>query len=106
MLERRTALSSTAQPYTFSGFAGARMFNSSTMMKMVDEVIRDHDLPYQVKRIFEPPDQSWTWCAEFVDPNAADAHHAFEICVRWPYGSNYESVKADLARQLLAHLKR
>jgi hypothetical protein len=82
------------------------MFNSSTMMKMVDEVIRDHDLPYQSKRIFEPPDQSWTWCAEFVDPNASDEQGTFEICVRWPYGSNYESVKADLARQLLAYVKR
>ncbi len=50
------------------------------MMKMVDEVIRDNDLPYQVKRIFEPPDQSWTWCAECVDPKAADAHHTFRFC--------------------------
>lgn len=82
------------------------MFNSSVMMKMVDEVIRDHDLPYQPKRIYEPPDQSWTWCAEFVDPNDSGAYHTFEVCVRWPYGSNYESVKADLTRQLLARIKR
>jgi hypothetical protein len=82
------------------------MFNSSTMMKMVDEVIRDHDLPCQVKRIFEPPDQSWTWCAELLDANASDADRAFQICVRWPHGSNYESVKADLTRQLLAYFKR
>jgi hypothetical protein len=101
------ALSSTAQPaHSFSIQQGRLMFNSSTMMKMVDEVIRDNDLPCQVKRIFEPPDQSWTWCAEFVDPNASDAHRTFEMCVRWPYGSSYESVKTDLTRQLLAHFKR
>jgi hypothetical protein len=80
------------------------MFNSSTMMKMVDEVIRDHDLPYQPKRIYEPPDRSWTWCAEFVDPTDSGGR-TFEICVRWPYGSDYESVKAELTRQLLAHVR-
>ncbi len=82
------------------------MFNSSIMMKMVDEVIREQDLPYQARRIFEPPDQSWTWCCEFADPTPSEPHHRFEICVRWPSGSNYESVKADLTRQLVAHVKR
>lgn len=82
------------------------MFNSSTMMKMVDEVIRDHDLPTSARRIFEPPDQSWTWCCEFADPTASEPHRTVEIRVRWPSGSNYESVKADLSRQLVAHFKR
>jgi hypothetical protein len=82
------------------------MFNSSTMKRMVDEVIRDHDLPYQARRIFEPPDKSWTYCAEFADPKASGDQRTFEICVRWPYGSNYESVKADLTRQLLARFKQ
>lgn len=82
------------------------MFNGSTMKRMVDEVIRDNDLPYEARRIFEPPHESWTWCCEFADPTASEPHHTFEICVRWPYGSDYESVKADLTRQLMAHLKR
>ena len=82
------------------------MFNSSTMRRMVDEVIRDHDLPYEPKRIFEPPDKSWTWCGEFADPRASEVKDTFEICVRWPHGSNYESVKADLTDQLVAHFKR
>jgi hypothetical protein len=82
------------------------MFNGSTMRKMVDEVIRDRDLPCEVKRLFEPPDKSWTWCADFSDPSQYDPPHVFEVCVRWPYGSNYESVKADLTQQLLAHCKR
>jgi hypothetical protein len=82
------------------------MFNSSTMMKMVDEVIRDHDLPYQAKRLFEAVDRSWTWCCEFADPTTSEPHRTFEICVQWASGSNYEAVKADLTRQLLAHFKR
>jgi hypothetical protein len=73
---------------------------------MVVEAIRDHDLPYEARRIYEPPDQSWTWCCEFADPAASEAHRTFEICVRWPSGSNYEAVKADLTRQLVAHLKQ
>ena len=78
------------------------------MMRMVDEVIRDHDLPCQPKRLYEPPDQSWTWCAEFVEPNEPSAYQyrTFEVCVRWPYGSDYKSVKADLASRLLTHHKR
>ena len=82
------------------------MFNSSTMMKMVNEVIRDHDLPYEPRKIYEPPDQSWTWCCEFADPVAAEPYRTFEVCVRWASGSDYESVKADLTRQLMAHFKR
>ncbi len=82
------------------------MFNSSTMMKMVDEVIRDHDLPYQPKRIFEPADRSWTWCCEFADPTESEPYRTFEICVQWPSGSDYESVKADLTLQLVTYAKR
>ena len=82
------------------------MFNSSTMMKMVDEVIRDHDLPYRAKRLFEPVDRSWTSCCEFADPTASEPHRTFEICVQWPSGSNYDAVNADLTRQILAHFKR
>jgi hypothetical protein len=81
------------------------MFNGSIMRKMIDEVIRDHDLRCTPGRIFEPPDKSWTWCGEFADPQAPAPARSFEICVRWPYGSNYESVKADLTRQLVAHFK-
>lgn len=82
-------------------------FNSSTMTRMVDEVIRDHDLPYDIRRIFEPQDQSWTWCGEFAELTASTTEQpTFEICVRWPHGSNYESVKADLTRQLVAHVRR
>ena len=79
------------------------MFNSSTMMKMVDEIIRDHDLPCQPKRIYEPPDQSWTWCAELVEPSGSNAYQTFEVCVRWPYGADYNSVKADLTRRMVTH---
>ena len=81
------------------------MFNSSTIRKMVDEVLRDHDLPYEPRRFFEPPESSWTWCCEFADPAVSEPYRTFEICVRWPSGSNYESVKADLTRQLMAHFK-
>ena len=76
------------------------------MTRMVEEVIRDHDLPYWTKRIFEPPDKSWTWCAEFTDPKAPEPERTFQVCVRWPWGSDYESVKADLTRQLLARFER
>ena len=82
------------------------MFNSSTMSRMLDEVIRDHDLPSQPSRIFEPADKSWTWCAEFADPQAEETGRIFQVCVQWPDGSTYESVKADLARQLLARFRR
>jgi hypothetical protein len=82
------------------------MFNSSTMMKMVDEVIRDHDLPYEPRRIFEPPDKGWTWCGEFADLKAPETNGTFEVCVQWPSGSNYETVKADLTRQLVDRFKR
>jgi hypothetical protein len=81
------------------------MFNSSTIRQMVDEVIREHDLPYEPRRYFEPPESSWTWCCEFADPTVSEPHRTFDICVRWPSGSNYESVKADLTRQLVAHFK-
>ena len=81
------------------------VFNSSTMIKMVEEVIRDNDLPYQPTRIFEPPDKSWTWCAEFAGRKPATAN-PLHVCVQWPYGSSYESVKADLTRQLVAHFTR
>ena len=82
------------------------MFNSSTMRQMVDEVIRDNDLPYEPRRFFEPPDSSWTWCCEFVDPAASEPSRTFNICVRWPFGSNYQSVKADLTRQLVERFRR
>ena len=71
------------------------------MMKIVDEMVRDNDLPYQVKRIFEATDRSWTWCAEFIDPTATQAARTFEVCVRWPFGASYESVKTDLTRKVL-----
>ena len=57
------------------------MFNSSVMMKMVDEVIRDHDLPCQAKRIYEPPDQSVDLVPEFVALKPSGAHDTFEVCV-------------------------
>ena len=82
------------------------MFNSSTIRQMVDEVVREQDLPYEARRFFEPPDSSWTWCCEFADPTAAsEPSRTFDICVRWPSGSNYEAVKADLTRQLLSRFK-
>ena len=80
------------------------MFNSSTMTKMVDEVVRDNDLPYVPRRIFEPPDAAWTWCCEFADPTASEPHRRFEVCVQWPSGADYDSVKAELSRQLLARV--
>jgi hypothetical protein len=81
------------------------MFNSSTIRQMADEVIREHDLPYVARRFFEPADSSWTWCCEFADPTAAEPYRTFDVCVRWPSGSTYESVKADLTRQLVARFK-
>ncbi len=81
------------------------MFNSSTIRQMVEEVIREHDLPYKPRRFFEPPESSWTWCCEFAAPTESEPHRTFDICVRWPSGSNYESVKADLTRQLVAQFK-
>lgn len=81
------------------------MFNSSTIRQMVEEVIREQDLPFEPRRYFEPPESSWTWCCEFADPTESEPHRTFDICVRWASGSNYESVKADLARQLLARRK-
>ena len=77
------------------------MFNSSTIRQMVDEVIREHDLPYEPRRFFEPADSSWTWCCELADPTGSGPFRTFDVCVRWPWGSNYESVKADLTRELV-----
>ena len=81
------------------------MFNSSTIRQMVDEVIREHDLSYEPRRFFEPPESSWTWCCEFAAPTASEPDRTFDICVRWASDSNYESVKADLTRQLVARFK-
>ena len=81
------------------------MFNSSTIRQMVDEVIREHDLPYEPRRFFEPTESSWTWCCEFTDPTVSEPYRTFDVCVRWPSGANYESVKADLTRQLVARFK-
>ena len=82
------------------------MFNSSTIRQMVDEVLREHDLPYEPRRYFEPAESSWTWCCELADPTVSEPYRTFDVCVPWPSGSNYESVKADLTRQLVARFKR
>ena len=55
------------------------MFNSSTIRQMVDEVIREHDLPYEPRRFFEPPESSWTWCCEFADPTVSEPHRTFDM---------------------------
>jgi hypothetical protein len=90
---------------TIRQFKVSKMFNSSTIRQMVDEVIRDHDLPYQPQRFFELPDSSWTWCCELSDPGAPEPDRTFDVCVRWPWGSDYESVKAELTRQLVGRFK-
>jgi hypothetical protein len=81
------------------------MFNSSTMIRMVDEIIRDHDLPYRATKIFEAPDKAWTWCTDFVDPRMPEAN-TFQVCVQWPWGSTYETVKAQLTQLVLEQFRQ
>ena len=52
-----------------------------------------------------PGSSSHQICNGLTSGILSEPYRTFDICVRWPSGSDYESVKADLTRQLVAHFK-